>query len=460
MADAEERPAKLRRIESPVRVDTKSLDADIIKQGPSQDGTTMADFGEIGSQDGLDLSGEKEQSSTPTVQTIQEDDGLKAMSKSQLKKLRKREEFEAGREDRKARRKEKVAEKKARKRQEKDAAPPTLGEPSSTTAAPRPRRPIQVPVSFLIDCSFDEYMTERELVSLGSQITRCYHHNRTARFRSHLGVSSWGGRLRERFDGLLAASYRGWKGVRFEEETWLDMAGNMDAVMRGPQAGILAGALKPPSQDESSQSNETELATSDTLGDSVVTDIGNVQAETASEAKAATESMPSESPSPRPPVKIVYLSSDSPNTLTHLQPNTSYIIGGIVDKNRHKGLCYKQASSTSASHATLADGTPVEVTTGRLPISQYMSMQSRSVLTVNHVVEIMLKWLETGDWGEAFLSVIPKRKGGVLKNGNAKDTAEAASATSNVEEDVDLDDQGEEPLDVLDHVDDTIGDPA
>jgi tRNA (guanine9-N1)-methyltransferase len=36
-------------------------------------------------------------------------------------------------------------------------------------------------------------------------------------------------------------------------------------------------------------------------------------------------------------------------------------------------------------------------------------------LAVNHVVEIMLKWLETGDWGEAFLSVIPKRKEAKLR---------------------------------------------
>ena len=37
-------------------------------------------------------------------------------------------------------------------------------------------------------------------------------------------------------------------------------------------------------------------------------------------------------------------------------------------------------------------------------------MASRHVLTVNQVVEIMLRWLVSRDWEKAFMEVIPKRK--------------------------------------------------
>jgi len=47
---------------------------------------------------------------------------------------------------------------------------------------------------------------------------------------------------------------------------------------------------------------------------------------------------------------------------------------------------------------------------GRLPIGDYIRMTSRHVLTVNQVLEIMLRWLENEDWEKAFMDVIPKRK--------------------------------------------------
>lgn len=96
--------------------------------------------------------------------------------------------------------------------------------------------------------------------------------------------------------------------------------------------------------------------------------------------------------------KIVYLSSDSENILETIEEDKVYIIGGLVDHNQHKGLCHKLAEEKGVSHA-------------QLPISKFVSMATRKVLTINHVFGILSKYLETKDWKEAFFSVLPKRKG-------------------------------------------------
>lgn len=64
----------------------------------------------------------------------------------------------------------------------------------------------------------------------------------------------------------------------------------------------------------------------------------------------------------------------------------------------YQGICHKKAAEQG-------------IQTAKLPIGDYIKMASRVVLTTNQVVEIMLKWLECRDWQEAFLKVIPARKG-------------------------------------------------
>ncbi|KAJ9623991.1 tRNA (guanine(9)-N(1))-methyltransferase [Taxawa tesnikishii (nom. ined.)] len=296
------------------------------------------------------------------------------LSKSQQKKLRRKAEWEAGRADRKLKRKEKIAEKRERKRAEKEADPEAAAAAAEVKKAAK-----KLPITFIIDCDFDDLMRDNERISLASQVTRSYSDNKNAHFRSHLTIASFGGKLKERFDGILAKHYESWKGVRFLEEDFVETAKRAQEWMKEDRGGKLVGPVF-------SKYAEPEVT----------------------KAKAKEEG------------ETIYLSSDSDYTLTELKPYSTYIIGGLVDKNREKGVCHKRAVQAG-------------VKTARLPIGDYLDMTSRKVLATNHVNEIMIRYLECGDWGEAFMKVIPKRKGGQLKS---KDGVE------DDEDEVDDDDDG------------------
>ncbi|KAK2652695.1 hypothetical protein Ddye_012551 [Dipteronia dyeriana] len=94
---------------------------------------------------------------------------------------------------------------------------------------------------------------------------------------------------------------------------------------------------------------------------------------------------------------LVYLTADSENVLDDLDPNNFFIVGGLVDRNRWKGITLKKAQEQG-------------IHTAKLPIANYLNMSSSQVLTVNQVFEILLKFLETRDWKASFFQVIPQRK--------------------------------------------------
>ncbi|EFN70800.1 RNA (guanine-9-)-methyltransferase domain-containing protein 2 [Camponotus floridanus] len=98
-----------------------------------------------------------------------------------------------------------------------------------------------------------------------------------------------------------------------------------------------------------------------------------------------------------PKDKIVYLTSESENVIDRLNHEWVYIIGGLVDHNAHKGICYKLAKDAGIRH-------------GRLPLDKFLQMKARKVLTIDHVFEILLRVTEGNTWQEAFLKVLPERK--------------------------------------------------
>jgi len=109
----------------------------------------------------------------------------------------------------------------------------------------------------------------------------------------------------------------------------------------------------------------------------------------------------------RPNHQLVYLTGDSENTISTLDNNTTYIIGGIVDRNRLKRAAIERAEAIGSNNSTL----PIK--TARLPLDEHFDFKgSTRILTCNHVFEILLKYRENGykDWGKAVMSVLPDRK--------------------------------------------------
>ncbi|XP_054679267.1 tRNA methyltransferase 10 homolog A isoform X2 [Grus americana] len=68
---------------------------------------------------------------------------------------------------------------------------------------------------------------------------------------------------------------------------------------------------------------------------------------------------------------LVYLTSDSPDVLSELDEKKAYVIGGLVDHNHHKGVTYRKAVEQGIGHA-------------QLPLGNFVKMNSRKVLAVNH----------------------------------------------------------------------------
>ncbi|ORX55601.1 hypothetical protein DM01DRAFT_1334993 [Hesseltinella vesiculosa] len=175
--------------------------------------------------------------------------------------------------------------------------------------------------TIVIDCAFSEYMNDKEMDSIQSQLVRCYSANRTSKEGAEMVITGFDDRLKEALE-KKTPSYDHWLHIQFKPESY------------------------------------EELYDKD---------------------------------------KLVYLSADSDNVAHELDPEKIYIIGGIVDKNRHKNLCQNKAAKQG-------------IATAQLPIGDYIQMSSRKVLTVNQVYEIMMKWIEYRDWEKAFTDVIPQRK--------------------------------------------------
>lgn len=97
---------------------------------------------------------------------------------------------------------------------------------------------------------------------------------------------------------------------------------------------------------------------------------------------------------------LVYLTPDSPNALSVVDPEKVYVIGGFVDdnikRNTSLNICLKQGIGTAC-----------------LPIADYFAKPNhkQEVLTINQVFELLFLVYNDVSWKDAFDKVLPRRKG-------------------------------------------------
>lgn len=265
------------------------------------------------------------------------------VSKSQWKKQWKRQQWDLHKDEYRVKRQ---AKRQRLKQRRKDiiASYVDRGEevPEQYVRPPRVNvNQVDSGMKLIIDCSFDDLMNDKEVVSLSNQVTRAYAANRRANKYSEISVIGFDKRLKHRFEtGLADCNHMQWDHFTFTEE-------------------------------------------SDTI----------------------LEKMDRE--------KTVYLTADTEEELETLEPGMTYIIGGIVDKNRHKELCLNKARELG-------------IPTRRLPIGKYITLDGRHVLTTSHVVQLMLLYMDTRDWAKSMEAVLPQRKIDVVAMQNKREQSEAS----------------------------------
>ncbi|GAA6041537.1 hypothetical protein JCM8097_004250 [Rhodosporidiobolus ruineniae] len=296
-----------------------------------------------------------------------------AMSKSALKRQRKQEAFQAAKLQRRAHEKEKRKAKTAEVR--RLVAEGLMDKPAKKKKTVGKQTPHGARI--VVDMGFDSLMTEKEVKSMVSQLAYCYSANRSTQTPFPLLISSFNGRLRETLE--KRGDHTSWRGVEWWEE-------GFEALYEGEATDEGAGvAVEISSMELQAECSGPAASTSTSTSSPPLVKIGAL-------AGRPRSSCPKSS--------VIYLTGDSPNVLTSLEPGKTYVLGGIVDRNRHKNLCLNKANELGIAHA-------------QLPIGEFLpEMQTRKVLTVNQVYEILINWAadEHGDWREALRKVMPERK--------------------------------------------------
>ncbi|UYV74819.1 TRMT10A, partial [Cordylochernes scorpioides] len=353
-------------------------------------------------------------------QSIIEDENK--LSKRQKKKLAKKQYWESIKKERRLKEKEK------RKLKKKAAL-----EEGRTLISRKHLKQAKMSTSsckirIALDMSFENQMTERELMKAVKQVSRCYSLNRRVTNPVQLYITSY----EKQTEKILSINgSKNWD-VHLCEKTYMEEFSKEEIVYLTSESENVLNELEPSkiyvigglvdhnrlkgltfNNAIENKINHAKLPLDDNIimSSRRVLTIDHVfhillkktEGETWSNAFLQNTWYSHDNHG-------VYLTSESENVLNELEPSKIYVIGGLVDHNRLKGLTFNNAIENKINHA-------------KLPLDDNIIMSSRQVLTIDHVFHILLKKTEGETWSNAFLQVIPKRKGIQLKEDGATKTA-------------------------------------
>lgn len=99
--------------------------------------------------------------------------------------------------------------------------------------------------------------------------------------------------------------------------------------------------------------------------------------------------------------RLIYLSADGEETVSSFDPERIYVIGGLVDRNCHRGLTFRRAQAAG-------------VRTARFPLDEAVQVKRESkgrALAVNHCFEMLALRAHGRKWDDVILEVMPQRRG-------------------------------------------------
>jgi tRNA (guanine9-N1)-methyltransferase len=284
-----------------------------------------------------------------------------------------------------------------------------------------------------LDCSFESLMTDKECNSLALQIRYVYAVNRRSTHPVHVDICGLGRKQHDVSSSSSSKTRAQLENVDGFPDRWKDRAFHChdDDV-----EVLYSNFIRCNDDDDDDAKKKTEEVDKDRSSNNNDDDHNDFDDTTTGknghdgrdEEKSSTVVAKNDTPknannvnddtttvkssgkllSQLPPNhKFVYLTGDSPHTLTTLNDNTTYIIGGIVDRNRLKLATLHRAEYINNQLPQL------NVTTARLPLEEYLDFKgSTRILTCNHVFEILLHYRANGytDWRTAIMAVLPCRK--------------------------------------------------